>query len=358
LQVTAPAPERANRALAFGILVLMGVLAVLALVFALATVPERRKRDLPPLPERKAAAAVPETEAMPAHPAELAGLGFLQPDCTVVAAVHVADALRTSTGAALARRTDSGPGGLEALFENATGVPLRNIDHVVLGLRIDESVVRLTMAVQTREPVDSAELARRLKAKRSEEFEGKTLFQFPFTVGVLPFDALVWFAGDRSVVVTVRLDGAKPEDFRHLPVAPVSGANHLSADLQALLKGKLGPCQAWVAGETHGWLDHPVLAPGSLPQKDRQALAKLRFFAIELEFGQTAVSLRLTGNCKDEAAAQEAKKALAQQKAQGDTVELLDKTWVVLKTNLSPETLPQLLGTIPARPSRPAQKSR
>jgi hypothetical protein len=354
--VTAPPRGRANRMVAFGILILMAVMAILALVFALATVPERRKRDLPPLPGRRAAAAVRETEPVPVRPAELAGLGFLQPDCNIVAAIHVADALCTPTGAALDERTDSGPGKLEALLENTTGVPLRDIDHVVLGLRLDESVARLTIALQTREPVDSAELARRLKANRPEDFEGKTLLHFPFLVGVLPFEALVWFAGDQSIVVTIRLDGAKPEDFQHLPAAPISGANHLSADLQALVKEKLGPCQAWVAGQTQGWLDHPVLAPGSLPEKDRQALGKLRLFAVELEFGQTAVGLRLTGHCKDEAAAREVEKALAQWKAQGDTVELIDKTWVVLKTTLTPEMLRQLLVRIPAKRSPTSKK--
>jgi hypothetical protein len=286
------------------VLVILGVMVVMAaasLTLALATRSFRRANDRLPAPDEAAA------RVRIAAPADLAGLGYLPPDTDVIIAVHVAEALQEPAGQDFLRRfrpedlVHDQPGEGAALpgdLERWTGLPLEDLDHVVLGLKVGGAAIPppMILVAQTRRRYDPTKIRDALKATRITD-AGKTLFRFH--VDRPPLEPVLWFAGERTLLVALTA-----EHLAEVPAAPDPGASHLGAPLQDVLRQRLGPgTQAWAAGHAKDWDQTTArLLLALLHKEDRQVLEKMRTFATGLQFGQ---GLTLTGafHCADAPAA-------------------------------------------------------
>jgi hypothetical protein len=189
--------------------------------------------------------------------------------------------------------------GLDNL-EKLTGLQLRDIDHAVLGLNVENRLIpRLTLVVQTRRRYNADTIRAALKASRSPEPGERQLFRFKLEKPSL--EAVLWFAAERTLVV-----GLSEDDLKPVPAEPQpQGAGHLSRPLQEVLRERMGPsAQAWVAGHADDWDKTSVkLLLAGLRKEDRQVLGKVRTFAGWLQFGQ-GMSVNADFDCADDAAAE------------------------------------------------------
>src|SRR5207244_10366548 len=100
-------------------------------------------------------------------PAELEGLGYLPSDTDVILGVHVAELLQEPAGRELLPRLFTAWPSLSPVnLEKWTGLRLEDIDHAILGLELQKSLLpRLYLIVQTKTLVDwDHHLRSRLKA--------------------------------------------------------------------------------------------------------------------------------------------------------------------------------------------------
>jgi hypothetical protein len=242
-------------------------------------------------------------------PADLPELGYLPDDTNGLVAVHVAEALHEPVGRQVLARLNFGDVGVQGL-EGLTGLKLDDLEHVVLGLKLDDLIPpRMTLVAQTRRPYDPGAVRAALKADRGTPQGGRTLHHFQMPGFGL--DAYVWFADERTLVVARRL-----KDFERVPRTPHPGLDHLPAELQGFLKTRMGPAaQVWAVGHADGW-DKVKVAQLGLALLYRtdvltlfeagRVLPKLRTAGAWLVCGD-GVTLRAAFACADEASA----KALA-----------------------------------------------
>jgi hypothetical protein len=333
-----PPPRHSNREIAGIILGVMGMMAAVGLTFALLTVQQRRAHDtargeaqVGPEPSRPVTRA--PVRVIP--PAQLAGLGYLPPDTKVVAAIHVAEALQHEEGQDWLRGNGGGRGDSGVAFlENLLGLNLDEVDHVVLGLSFDDKLRRLTIVIQTRAPYDEATIRKKLQVSQAPiKRQGKTLY-------LLPVEGVLWCAEERTLVVVIRLDGTKSGgDLDEVPLQPRPGTNQLPAEIQSVLKERMGAtAQVWAAGHARDW-DALLARQDNLTREDRAALAGVRAFAAPLVF-DNAVRVTVAFQCRDEAAA----KALGQRLEQWGAAEpkwrrVDEGAWVTVQTTTSAEAL-------------------
>jgi hypothetical protein len=279
----------------------MAAMAALGLTFALATQKVRRQRDNLPVPPDEA------QQVIPTEPARLPALGYLPPDTNVVAAVHVAELLDNPTaGDWLTRLRLTTPGSFLTLLPKWTGFPLEDLDHALLGVQLDDRLVpRVTLVVQTRLPYDPEKICAALHATRRAE-RGKRLL-YRFKLDQTPFEAALWFADERTLVV-----GLTPEDLDEVPRQPTSGVGHLPLPLQRLLRERLGlGTPIWVVGHVEDWEKTPVrLFSEGWPKEYREALAVVRTFGLWLRF-KNDVTLTGAFDCADAGAAEKVIELLA-----------------------------------------------
>jgi hypothetical protein len=267
----------------------MAIMALLSFLYAWNTVETRRARDpkmpspLPPPAERR----VP--------PIELAALGYLPPETSVIAAVHVAQAERTPAGKELLKRFRLGTAISVADLDKWTGIKLNDIDHAVLGVTVDNRVLPpVVLVVQTRRPYDAAQVRQALKVSHTTELGTKTLHHFTPAVGTkLSFAAVLWFASPTTVVV-----GLAKNDLEKVPERPATEASQLSGPVRAVIKERLGQADAWLAGHVEKW-DAVSLLLGLFLEKDGvQTLSRVRSFAFGLQFDD-GVRLNGAARCAD-----------------------------------------------------------
>lgn len=364
IAATTEDPTAANRAVARRVLGIMLFMAVVGLVFALWTTRERRRNDR----QDTSARPVPVVRAVP--PAELPALGYLPPATNVVVGLHVADALRDPAARDLLLRLQQNPSGLGVQsLERWTGLKLDEIDHAVLGLRVDDRLPRVTLAVQTVAPYSPERVREALKATRRTERNGRTLYRF--SLEKPPLEAALWFAGERSLVV-----GLSPQDLDEVPATPQPGLAVLPAPVRATLTQRLSSgALAWAVGHADDWTRTIVQLPleAALPKEQRQALSQMKSFAVWYK-ADGALSLHAAIECTDANAAETFDRYLARLQergkeiapAAGDSAGLRSLlaalgehfahvqkgAWVELQTQAAPEAVRQALA--PAAPAAPA----
>ncbi len=297
-----------RRRIALTVLGVMIVMAGAGLALALLTQGFRRANDQP----KGSGTANPVVQVTP--PAELSGLGYLPPDTDIIAGVHVAEALQDPIGRlilerfrpaqALAEGPDQAAPQLDSL-ERWTGLRLREVDHIVLGLNITNRLLpKVVLVVQTRQPYDPEKVRAALKARASPE-PGKPLYRFQLEGQRL--DAVVWFAGERTLIV-----GREAEDLQDVPATPRAGIAHLSVPLQTMLRERLGRvAPVWAVGHSDDWDKTAArLLLASRPKEARRTLESVRSFGVWLELGQ-GITLGGAFHCADEKAARSLESHLA-----------------------------------------------
>jgi hypothetical protein len=293
--VASPSQQRrSNRTIARLLLTLMGTMAVLGLAFALWTQHIRRQHDyrdqvLDPGP--------PPIVAVP--PAQLPGLGYLPQGTDVILGVHVAEASESPLGRELLARLTLGSGdfGLSGL-EQATGLQPAELDHVVLGLKIDERLLpRVTLVVQTRRPYDPEKVLAALKVGRRTERGNRMLYRFPLNQP--PVDAALWLADKQTLIFGLTL-----EDLDAVPLAPSIELERFPSSLRRLLTEQVpANARAWLIGHIERWDQTAAqLLWLAVTKEAREALGGVQTIGLWLSIAAD-LSFRGTFECADARAA-------------------------------------------------------
>lgn len=276
-------------------------------------------------------------------PAELAGLGYVPDDVDVVAGLHVAQALETPAGRELldhfqVGRTDIGM----ASFEKWTGLKRQELDHVVLGLHVSGQLLpAITLVIETRRPYDVARVRAAFPAKGHAKPTNKPLHATEIKVNGVGFEALVWFADARALVVFVGVESSK---INAVPDLPPSGAGRLAEPLQTLLRDRerIDPeSQLWIVGRTEGW-DKLLWRPFSLLPKDwREPMANVRRLGAWMRLDED-VKLGLAFECADAAVG----RALAEKLRPAFPQVSERDTWLTAERKVTPAEVRDALGQV------------
>jgi hypothetical protein len=232
-------------------------------------------------------------------PAELTGLGYLPADTNLIVGVHIAEAWRDPTGREFLSRFRFGTTnfGIQTL-EKWTGLKLDEIDHAVLGLRIDENLLpRVTLVVRTQQPYNEEQVRTALKAGGKRERKKKAIY----SIQVEQLNLALWCVDERTLII-----GLTPLDLDDVPLQPSDNIDRLPAELVGVMQERLTRgTQAWAVAHAKDW--NKTLARLALQQLDKEAqahLAKVQTLAVWLQFDQ-GLGLNAALRCKDEASARE-----------------------------------------------------
>jgi hypothetical protein len=201
--------------------------------------------------QRASRPALEETkgEVRTIAPASLPALGYLPLDTDLVAGIHVAEILAEPTAREFLTRMRLGPvDGDLSIIQKWTGLRLEDVDHAVLGLRVEGQLIpRFNLVVQTTRPYDAESLRKSMNVSRSPEPSKKELYRVRLEKSLLT--PISWFADDHTLIV-----GLKPEDLAPVPAKPREGIDHLHADVVNLVKERLGQgTPAWIVGRAENW---------------------------------------------------------------------------------------------------------
>jgi hypothetical protein len=297
--------RRGNRTTAVFVLANMALVAAAGLALALRTQPERRAHDAGLPRGRRPSRAQPEPPLQGVHaPAEavapdrLAALGYLAPDTSVVAGIHVAGLLADDTGKRLLNdpikvgSSEFRLGGLEGW----TGLRPDEIDHVVLGVKADDALPpRLNVVVRTRLPYDAAKAIAALKARRAGGGK-KELYRFEGPGGV---PLVLWCADERTLVV-----GLLANHLEAVPLRPRDDLGALVPELRPILRERMRPAgPVWAAGHARDWANTaaaPLLE--RLSKDDRARVRSVQTFGVWLQPGRE-VTVNAVCRCADATAA-------------------------------------------------------
>jgi hypothetical protein len=307
-----------------------------------------------------------EPEAVSAVlPSQLAGLGYLPGDVNLIAGIHVAEVGQQPAGKEFLNRfrLANSVDGLHTL-EKWTGLRLAEIDHVALGVKLENTglIPRLTMVIRTLQPYDAWQLRRDLGAGTATKTGGRTLYRC--ANAVLLDEAVLWCADDHTLVLNWG-----DENLTAVPLSPRSGVDHFTAALAAVLRERIDPmareqsAQVWLASNVADWNQTPVTLlriKGILQEDDWNLLSHVPTLALwaQLEEG---VTLHAACQASDDAAAEKVKETLAAyfspdnprlsfagngtqaEAIRADLSESLQVTrqedWVTLQATIRPETI-------------------
>jgi hypothetical protein len=319
-----------NRAVALAIVSVMLVMAAIGFTFAWFTTETRRQRDRSGEISEAASSRV-----VSVAPAKLRALGFLPDGTDAIAAIHVAELMSRPETAAILQlmRADRTNFGIERL-EQVTGLRLEDLDHVVVGLKMQEAdLPHLYLVVQTRFPYDQRAIREKLDAKRRITAGDK--FVYRIALEQMQPGGVLWCADDWTLVF-----GLQQKDLADLPTKPISGVNRFSPQIQKYFapgtypETKLIPLpgqgpildkgtQLWVVGASTRWDDIlGFLQLFGLADADRRALGQVRAFCGQVRcFGNVAiksqdgnanalVDARMEAQCADARTASEFEKYL------------------------------------------------
>jgi hypothetical protein len=256
----------------------------------------------------------PITSVAPAH---LSGLRYLPADTNMIAAIHVADLLQSETGRNLLDR----PGPF-AQLEQWIGLPAREVDHVIFGLKVDDRLLpRLIVIVETLRPFSKRELKEKLKGSRFRDPEA------------------IRFPSDHTFVM-----GLTSKDLETIPKTPSAGINHLPPPIQTALRERIDKAaRIWAVGTSDDWEKTVVLGYlNSLPKETKDVLKKIQLFAIGLRMDQE-MTLTAALKCSDEPAAQALERLLDKQKIEAirDLTIKHENAWVTVRGKTSTEQIRQ-----------------
>ncbi len=306
-------PKRANRIVAGIVLGVMVLMATTGLIYALVTVHVRREhdRELPPK-MRKPFDIFRKKESQPGEPVApglLAGLGYLPAGTNVVAGVHVEELLASPADKEL-RGQGVTIGGVALRLDSVKdrlGLPVEEIDHLVLGVQMQEGkdlewTPPTYLVVRTRKPYDGDSVKKALQAGRPRELpapSGGKRSVYSVKIKDIPLRPWLWLADEQTFVLGLF---TKMED---VPLTPQEGASRLPAELRQVIEQRLrAGVPIWLAGHSANW--EQTLLPKLLSRwKTVPVLSRfrdVRTFDIALEQGKP---VRLIGSfrCADEASA-------------------------------------------------------
>jgi hypothetical protein len=335
---------RSNRATALFVVANMVVLALLALGGALETKEYRRRIDagLPPRPKRspvmeEIVPAGPTTVA----PANLAALGYLPPKIDLVAGVHVAELLSDPTG----RKLIEEPlkfGNAEmrlADLPRKIGLEARELDHFVVGMRIDEPL-SVVFVVRTLQPYEALKVRQALNARILPGDSGKrTLYQVAFPAGNLP--ALLWCADERTLLI-----GLANESLLKANIPGGSTADSLTPEVRTVLSERVRPVgPLWIVGNVADWNKTAAgLLLARLPEGWQQQLAAVRTFGIWAVIADKTLTLNAAMRCDNDKTVERLERWLMSRADGKNSPKLArDGNWLSLQMRTDPDTFRGLL---------------
>ncbi|HVK11331.1 MAG TPA: hypothetical protein VM597_21350 [Gemmataceae bacterium] len=177
-------------------------------------------------------------------------MGWLPEEMDAVIAVQVpvlAESLGPDTAADPAKALPALglPDGVTRAIESMSVVGLREVDHLVVGMRFNQVPPQLVLVLRTRSRFNADDLDRRTKS-REQERDGRALRA---TKGGALGDVYWWAADDRTLVVTMLA-----RDFDAVPKRPRPGLEQLKPQLRTLIETQVAQnACAWLVGESETW---------------------------------------------------------------------------------------------------------
>jgi hypothetical protein len=279
-----------NRGIALSVLGVMVLMATVATTFALLTQEKRREHDkgLPGSLTHKRPLQ-PEVEegqrVSPIAPLDLDALHLLPNDLDVLTGVHVALLRQEPDGKRLLTREMAGLKGsvdtvLLKRLEAVTGIAIKNLDHVVVGIRLKEIPPAIVIAVKTRTDIEPADLVKRLRAELHPKGVAEKVYHFRRELLATHGEGLLHFEDDRTFLLAWE---GKVSDVLS---SKRKGEETPKAELADLLRERMKPAgPVWVVGsidEKYGPTLSGLLALARVAEAERNALLGLRSFAFWL----------------------------------------------------------------------------
>jgi hypothetical protein len=298
-----PPRQLSNRLVGGIILAMMLSIAAVALAYALATKDFRRSVDsgVPKKPRRAPPAAIePLPSGPPAvKPADLEALGYLPGQADLILTIQTGELLSAPLAPTLIQdgirigRTPLNPDHIARL----TGMSLQDLDHVVVGVHLDNSVpLHLWVVGRTREPYDADRLRKKLDAQRVAEAGDRVIHRFQTKQMPLPLN--LFCPDDRTLVVSFLAS-----DLKNVPATRNEDLDQLNSELVQVIRERVEVSPMWLAAHVDNWA--PVLSNPLLPKYTKEVrvlLAGIRTAGVTLHLDK-ALTLKAAIHCKDADAA-------------------------------------------------------
>jgi hypothetical protein len=290
----------------------MVLMAAVSLIVGLRTVSSRRARDQEPL-------------------------GYLPADTNVVAAIHVSKILQETAGREFMTRFRVGPIDITpAAIVQRTGFQLEEIGDIVVGLRIDEGIPRVTVVIQTCQPFDEARVRRVANDQQPIERNQKRLYLVRLEKPAVPI--VLWCAGPSTLVMGLTFD-----DLNAVPLTPQPGMDHLPKAFQTFPTDDVtGHAHAWIIGDSEGW--NKTFAWRSIEHwagLKLDAWKDVQTLGLWLRFDQ-AVLLKAAFRCLGPASARPVEEQCRKLLGTSGSVEIEKDRWVTLQYPTTVERLIEL----------------
>jgi hypothetical protein len=188
-------------------------------------------------------------------PAEMPGLGYLPESVEAILAIQLPlllekmgpEAQKDPSAALLKLGV---PQSVVETLERASGVGLKNVDQIVMGVGFEKGSLppQLFVIVHSREPFDIDAVVRQSKASTLKK-DGRTLHSVK---GTALWETVWWSPNDRVLISTLL-----PRDYESVPLEPRTGIEHLRSDLTRLLRERI-PSDAvgWLVASSDRWAQH------------------------------------------------------------------------------------------------------
>jgi hypothetical protein len=289
-------------ALAVGVMLLM---AGIGLAFMLRTQAQRRAQDtVRPARRPFKQLGVPESSNLPVvesvAPDRLEALGYLPSDVNFLVAARVPELAATSIGSQILGEPLKIGGAEHRLsdFPEWVGFSLEDIDHVVLGARIQNDLLPpFYLVIRTVHSYDAEQVRQRLKGTRVASAAKKKLFTFRPLKRDLPMH--VWFADDRTVVIALLA-----QQLEDLAAQPVPELQQFSPELRFVLRERREPvAPMWIAGHSRDWSKTSAAKlTTKIKNEDWLKLSSLQTFGVWI-IPDKSVAVKGVFACKNEAGA-------------------------------------------------------
>lgn len=206
-------------------------------------------------------------------PTELPGLGYLPPSSQAILAIQLPQLLDKFDAADDPSRALIALGLPEQVvrtIESASGVGLKNVDQLVVGLGFEKGSLppQMIVVVTTKQPYVIATLTKQANAKVLKK-NGRTLY----AVKASPIPEVYWWsASDRVLVATL-----SARDFDRVPTTPLIGVDHLRPELTRLVCERIATdAVAWFAASADRWDQYllPYIVLPLTPLQGRSDLEK------------------------------------------------------------------------------------
>jgi hypothetical protein len=287
-QVLDREPGRMRRRWVVPVTAVAGLVAVGLLLLSIKSRPAREAR-----PDNQTLTAV---GAVP--PAELAALGFLPRDTNLVAGCHIAEALHDplARDLILGSSLKIGDLGFDSL-ERWTGLRFPELDHAVLGIKVDDRFPpRTILVVRTLRAIDESEVRRTLRAVAVRSRDGRDVCRIHLDRPRV--EAFLWLANERTMIVTLSL-----KDLDLVPSLGDEQGKPLLPELSTYLRERVHAAPVWVVGHVPYWDKTPAAMFAETDMKEEWAvISKVRTFGAWLQ-AKDGIVFQAALDCMDADAA-------------------------------------------------------